>query len=351
MGDWIAFLKFAVIIAVLLGGACFVIYKVMGKNLVTRFLLFATPVVFGGMLTVHFAHVTFNGELWALIIAYLFFFGVGLISLIAARQYLMAPLISYMQSVSIAGENLLETTQNDLMRSENLSSYTSQQMEAIDELRKVIDRLDGISKQNAEFASENKGNTNEAQMISDQGYQELMVMDALMQRIEKSAGEITKIIKTIEDISFQTNLLALNASVEAARAGEAGAGFAVVAEEVRNLALKASDAARSTSEILTKNQEDVTEGKNASAQVQGVFENLRSAIAKTSEISEKVAGSAKEQANDVNQSRSVIDTLEPIIKKSGEEAEAAKKDAQNLDRKALQLRDTSGDLDRIIRGL
>jgi methyl-accepting chemotaxis protein len=83
--------------------------------------------------------------------------------------------------------------------------------------------------------------------------------------IRARATDTQKIARNIEQISFQTNLLALNAAVEAARAGEAGAGFAVVAEEVRALARRAAEAAKETQEVIEGAVDAVADGVRVGA--------------------------------------------------------------------------------------
>ena len=143
-----------------------------------------------------------------------------------------------------------------------------------------------MTKRNAENARTPRRSPARRAHAADTGAADMQQMTTAMDDLKTSSASIAKIIKTIDEIAFQTNILALNAAVEAARAGEAGAGFAVVAEEVRNLAQRSAAAAKETA---AKIEDAVRKSERGVALSGKVAHGFGEIVSKARQVDELVA--------------------------------------------------------------
>ena len=145
-------------------------------------------------------------------------------------------------------------------------------------------------------------------------------------KIHMMSSQIESIVKTIADIADQTNLLALNATIESARAGESGRGFAIVADEIRELAIKTAKSTKEVSQTINLLEQAVTNSVNVMASCESEMDNslqqssranssieeIMGIIATISDMSEQIVMSCQQQTNsasEINQSIAHISKL------------------------------------------
>jgi methyl-accepting chemotaxis protein len=228
-----------------------------------------------------------------------------LVALFAAAAMVRRKVIAM---ISLSLEQLRESADQMAVASNEVSTtaqksaeIVTSQVDGLTQARTAVDRLSAATRTTADHTATASQKAAEASSITQQGDQITRKLQGSIQDIDKSSGEIVKVVKIIEEIAFQTNLLALNAAVEAARAGEAGRGFAVVAEEVRNLAQRSATAARETGTMIARSTEIANAGVSVSADVLTNLGAAKGSIDKISTLLTDVNTAASEQASNTGE--------------------------------------------------
>lgn len=215
-----------------------------------------------------------------------------------------------------------------------LANGSSDQANAIELLSGDIGKLSvGISN-TAKGAEDAKSVSSTAKQQLLNGVTAMNHLIKSVQDIEKKSDEISKIIMNIEEIASQTNILALNAAIEAARAGESGKGFAIIADNVRELAVKSAAATQSTADLIHQTVDATHKGSElaevTSRELQQVIEGAAVSVSHIEHIADEVI----RQSEAVSLINERVEEISSVVESNTASSEESAATAEELSRQA-----------------
>lgn len=220
-----------------------------------------------------------------------------------------------------------------------LSQGATEQASAIQQLSATVGMISERVADNARSAQNAKGTANQTGQELAHSNTKMLEMITAMGDISGKSGQISKIIKTIEDIAFQTNILALNAAVEAARAGAAGKGFAVVADEVRNLASKSAEAAKNTNVLIGETVKAVENGTRIADDTAKSILAVVNDAQKVIGLVDEIALASGEQATSIHELTRGIEQIASVVQTNSATAEESAAASEELSSQAQMLQE------------
>lgn len=246
------------------------------------------------------------------------------------RRSITGPILHVIRGVQQSADQAAGASAHMAQSGQVVARDAQEQAACLQETSASLNEISAATSQNCERAVDGDALMAEAKATVQKATEAMENVTASMGEISTSSREVSGVLKSLDEISFNTNILALNAAVEAARAGEAGAGFSVVADEVRSLAKRAAEAARHSAEIIEKTIDDVSKGVKYVALAREAFQEASGKITRGSEVMGQIAQSSEKQARDIQTIGQAISRMEQVTQNNASNAQATARNAESM---------------------
>jgi methyl-accepting chemotaxis protein len=224
-------------------------------------------------------------------------------------------------SVNVMRLKMNEAVGQSMATSQTLAKAASEQAASLEETSSSLEEMASMTKKNAENTNQANQLMAVAQEATQTANRSMNDLTHSMEEVAQASEQTQKVVKSIDEIAFQTNLLALNAAVEAARAGEAGAGFAVVAGEVRNLAMRAAEAAKNTANLMNDIVEKIKAGESMVTVTNKEFQQVGASSKKVVDLMGEISAASQEQSQGIDQINKAVAEMSKVTQQNAASAQ------------------------------
>ena len=257
--------------------------------------------------------------------------------LLESLKHIQEDMNRTLQEVHASSVQVLSSAEQVNTGAQSLSQGATEQASSIEELSANMQDISHSIQASTKTAGDAYKLQGEAGVAVLQSNEKMEEMRKAMDDITAKSNEISKIIKTIDDIAFQTNILSLNAAIEAARAGAAGKGFAVVADEVGNLAQKSAKAAQNTGLLIEETIEAVEKGAKITEET---AESLNSVSKSTEEVNtliEKISSASSKDLEGITSLNQGLQQISSVVQANSATAEQSAAASEELTGQANKM--------------
>ena len=237
-------------------------------------------------------------------------------------------------TINYSAEQVATGSKQVSLSGQELSQGSVKQASSLKELTSSMTQIAAQTKQNAI-------NANQLAIIARDnaisGNQQMQEMLSAMTEIHNSSINIYKIIKVIDEIAFQTNILSLNAAVDA-RAGQQGKGFSVVAEEVRNLAIRSANAAKETTEMIECSTKKVDLDTKIAHETAQALNKIANDVTTATQLLGNISEASNEQSTGIAQIDIAINQVSQVVQTNSSTAEESASASEELSEQAELLK-------------